>query len=84
MRYAISVPNFGDFDVERFDDSLGDDLEPDARTFTVRILDAVRATAELVLGHPDRPVKRPTIEAAGGDAIFVVQRLGPDVRERFG
>src|SRR5665647_1702654 len=43
---------------------LGDDLEPDARTLTVRILDDVRATTKFVFRHTNRPEEVvPRVEA---------------------
>src|SRR5215207_4854792 len=64
---------------------LGDDLEPDPRTLTVRILDSVGARAKLVLGHTDRPVEVvPRVEAGRRWCDDIVQRLGPEVREQFG
>src|SRR5215207_11367933 len=55
---------------------IGDDLEPDAWTLTVRILDSVGARAKLVLGHTDRPVEVvPRIEAGRRWCDDIVQRL---------
>src|SRR5450756_1094956 len=64
---------------------LGDDLEPDARTLTVRILDDVRATAKFVFRHTNRPEEVvPRVEAGRRRCDHVVQRLGPETSERFG
>ena len=49
---------------------LGDDLEPDARTLTVRILDDVAACAKLVLGTPiDLKKSSHESKPVGGGAI---------------
>src|SRR3954447_22764501 len=64
---------------------LRDDLEPDRRTRALRVGDAVGTLAELVLRQPDRAVEVvPAVEAGRRRGDDVVQRLGPEVRERRG
>src|ERR1039457_7027135 len=68
--------------LDRF--ALGYHLEPDPRPATAGIDDAVRAGAQLILGHPDvSPVRIPAGEAIWRRLKLVSQCGGPEARERL-
>jgi len=62
--------------------ALGHHLEPDARSATVRIDDAVLADAQVGLGYPHvTPVVIPGGEASRGRLKLISQRGGPEAGE---